>query len=85
MGHPDRFQVSYSDPTIAVCRDLIDSADKIVSIANNCGLILQNVKSIQSGFSGLAHSFASADSLLNEKRDSLTRHEELYGKDQRCF
>mmetsp|Transcript_34672 Transcript_34672/g.87742 ORF Transcript_34672/g.87742 Transcript_34672/m.87742 type:complete len:1232 (-) Transcript_34672:139-3834(-) len=59
-------------------RDLIDSADKIVSIATNCGHILNNVKSIQGGFTSLAHSFTTADSLLNEKRDSLTKHEELY-------
>ena len=35
---------------------------------------------LQSGFASLAHSFASSDSLLNEKRDSLTRHEELAGR-----
>ena len=30
-----------------VFRDLIESADKIVAIANNCGTILHNVKTIQ--------------------------------------
>ncbi|KAG2431082.1 hypothetical protein HXX76_009615 [Chlamydomonas incerta] len=59
-------------------RDLIDSADKILSIANNATTILNNVRSIQDSFTGLAHNFTSSDLLLNEKRDSLTKHEELY-------
>lgn len=37
------------------------------------------VFSSQEGFSSLAHSFTSADSMLHEKRDSLTKHEDLYG------
>lgn len=37
------------------------------------------VSSLQEGFSSLAHSFTSADSMLHEKRDSLTKHEDLYG------
>jgi len=59
-------------------RDLIESADKIVAIANSCGVILNNVRSIQGSFTSLAHSFTSTDNMLNEKRDSLTKHEELY-------
>ncbi|GLC68116.1 hypothetical protein PLESTF_000647700 [Pleodorina starrii] len=59
-------------------RDLIDSADKILAIANNTTTILNNVRSIQESFTGLAHNFTSSDALLNEKRDSLTKHEELY-------
>ncbi|GIL93223.1 hypothetical protein Vretimale_8139 [Volvox reticuliferus] len=59
-------------------RDLIDSADKILAIANNTTTILNNVRSIQESFSSLAHNFTSSDALLNEKRDSLNKHEELY-------
>ncbi|KAG2492230.1 hypothetical protein HYH03_009474 [Edaphochlamys debaryana] len=59
-------------------RDLIDSADKILSISNNTTTILNNVRAIQDAFTGLAHNFTSSDALLNEKRDSLTKHEELY-------
>ncbi|KXZ49014.1 hypothetical protein GPECTOR_23g103 [Gonium pectorale] len=59
-------------------RDLIDSADKILAIANNTTTILQNVRTIQESFTSLAHNFTSSDALLNEKRDSLTKHEELY-------
>eukprot|EP00798_Chlamydomonas_sp_ICE-L_P025620 gene25620-11274_t len=59
-------------------RDLMESADQIVAIANDCGTIMGNVQFIQGGFSSLAHSFTSADSMINEKRDSLTKHEELY-------
>lgn len=91
-------------------RDLIENADKIVSIARNSETVLANIKSIQvrrmrvymrdlqdwrpwahgirhallsalqDAFSSMAHSFATADALLNEKRDSLTKHEELYGE-----
>ncbi|GFR44388.1 hypothetical protein Agub_g5608 [Astrephomene gubernaculifera] len=59
-------------------RDLIDSADKILAISNNTTTILTNIRSIQESFTSLAHNFTSSDALLNEKRDSLTKHEELY-------
>ena len=34
----------------------------------------------QGGFASLAHNFASSDSLVHEKRDSLSKHEELHGE-----
>ncbi|KAG1666478.1 hypothetical protein FOA52_004860 [Chlamydomonas sp. UWO 241] len=59
-------------------RDLIETTDKIVSIAAVCDRLLSNVKGIQGGFSSLAHGFASSDNLLNEKRNSLSKHEVLH-------
>jgi hypothetical protein len=35
---------------------------------------------MQRAFSSLAHSFATADSLLDEKRESMSRHETLQGE-----
>jgi hypothetical protein len=34
---------------------------------------------LQDNFLSLSHSFSNADHLLDDRRDALTRHEELFG------
>lgn len=58
-------------------RDLIESADKIVAIAQNCNTILSNVVGIQDGFTALALSVSAANQAAPDKKDSLRKHEEL--------
>lgn len=64
-------------------RDLIESADKVLAVAQSCSSILAHVQDVQRGFSDLGRSITSADVLLEGKRDTLTVHEQLYGVGKR--